>query len=187
MKDNQEIKFGSLYEDEKTKNTAYIMNSLSKLNNENSLVVTLDKQMKSTELSDDIYHSYKKFVIINRYCVLKMYSISLIAYIDYLNQPTNSVCCCSMSQFKETGRRVLWGNDLEYIPKKCDTYCLYEQILKIPTEKIIPDAILPFEYPILVSGQLSDDRKGFGVYPDGRNKRYGDCSLQLHIIGIKVD
>lgn len=186
MNNKQDIKLGYLHEDNPTKNTAYIMNSLSKMNNENSIVITLDKQMKSTELSDEIYHSYKEFVIINRYCELKMNSISLIAYIDYLHRPTNSVYCCSMSRFKETGRRVLWGDDLERIPKKCDTYCLYEQILKVPTEQIVPDAILSFEHPILVSGQISDDRKGFGVYPDGRDKRYGDCSLQLHIIGIKV-
>lgn len=174
------------YEEDRIRNTERILNSLSKFDVEDSYCLSIGKKSATLQICDQIYDSFKTYAVFKCYCVARMRDISLVAYIDRTNKMTNAPYCCPMSTFKEGGIFLL-DNYFEYHPKRNCFHMLYEQILKIDPNKIRKGAVIPFEVPIHVKGQISRDRTDFGSNIYGLNKKYGDCSLNLYLIGIMVE
>ena len=174
------------YEEERVHNTKRILNSFYEFNNEDSYTLTISKKSATLQICDQIYDSYKTYAVFKRYCVARMRDISLVAYVDRIHRMTNAPYCCSMSTFKEGGILLL-DNHFEYHPKRNCFSMLYEQILKTDRSKMIHGAVIPFEIPIHVKGQISRDRTDFGSNNCGLNKKYGDCSLNLYLIGSMVE
>ena len=184
--ENQMPYVSTRVDEEKRKNTQYIMDSLLKFTIEDSFVVKLDKNQKSLALSNQIYQSGKRFVLIKNFCIVSKHYVSLVAYRGFCKENTYTSYCCNMSTLKDRGCVLFFGDELKYMKKSNCFYALYEQILKVPVKEIIADAIIPFELPIYINGQIPDDRKGFGMDRSGINKEYGHTSLHLYVVGMKV-
>lgn len=176
----------SPYEEIRKKNTQRILRSLNKINPEDTLEVSLAAKAKALLVSDKIYRSWKRYIVFNRYCAYRGNYISLIAYADRSDELTNAPYCCSMSTFKEGGT-TLWSGNLEGKLKYKCLELIYKQIVKIDLKKLVKGAIIPFDYPVHVNCQIPEDREGFGRNGQDLDKRYGDCSLNLYLIGIRVD
>ena len=183
---NESVNYNSPYEEIRKTNTNRMLRSINKINAEDTLEISLDAKAKSLSVSDKIYQSWKKYIVFKRYCAYRGNYISLISYADRFHELTNAPYCCSMSIFKEGGV-TLWGSNLEGKLKYKCLEIIYKQIVKIDLKKLVKGAIIPFDYPVHVKCQISEDREGFGGNGQGLDKRYGDCSLNLYLIGIRVD
>lgn len=185
--ENQMPYTGARMDEDKWKNTQYIMDSLSRFSIEDSFVVKLDKKQKSLSLSNQIFQSGKRFVLVQDFCIVHKHYISLIAYRGGYKEKSYASYCCNMSTLKDRGCIVLFGDELKYMKESNCFYTLYEQILKVPGKEVTTGTIIQFELPIYINGQIPDDRIGFGVDSSGLNKEYGHTSLHLYVIGMKVE
>lgn len=163
LQNEQSTLVGQIRELEMAEEASRLTKTVSKINEENSMVVHLNKYSRTTPIMDSFTFSDKDFLVFRHIFRLapswKYISLIVVKNKEDINYAYSGL---TMTDLKTAMGSYVSKDRVEEMSERSRLYPLYLELSRIGKKVAMMDGPIRFDKPCLLRGQTYEDQRGFG-------------------------
>ena len=170
-------------------NTKSYLMKIQQVNEDNSMVIRLYQDTRTTPIMDQFYSSYREFLVFrDAFTVGNSWTSVSLVVAKYAPSISMIDSGLTMTDLKKTVGLVVTENTLKYRKESERTYSLLKQLLDVEEAISAGTDRAAFESPIRLGGQTFKNQCGYGSIYEGttmitQGTLYGETT-GFYIIGV---